>query len=388
MRVLAIAPTGFFADYGCHVRIWGQLRALQRLGCEVRLVTYPAGRDIPDLTIVRAPPPFSRSIPIGSSRRKILLDLFLAPVALAQALRFRPHIVHGYLHEGALMGHIAARLLRAPLTFDYQGSLTAEMLAHRFLTPNSTLLPAWTRLEQWIERQPLAIFPSSAASAARLSDAGIPATRIHLAPDSVDPDMFRPQPPNPALRRRLGLPEKRPLVVYLGLLAPYQGVDLLLEAIAHPLLRDHPAHFLIMGFPFLERYRHLAAKLGVAHRVHFTGAIPYIEAPRHLALGQVAVAPKLLTSEGSGKLLPYMSMALPVVATDTPVHREYLAEDAVLTPISAEGLASGLFEALNHRPYWAERAKRLRQRVLQQYTWRHVAQVMDAAFRSLAGARL
>ena len=55
MRLLAIAPTGFFADYGCHVRIRGQMRALQGRGHTLRIVTYPAGRDVDDLVTARPP---------------------------------------------------------------------------------------------------------------------------------------------------------------------------------------------------------------------------------------------------------------------------------------------------------------------------------------------
>ena len=56
-----IAPTGFFADYGCHVRIQGHAQALQACGHQVRIVTYPGGREAPGLTIVRPPwPPGAR----------------------------------------------------------------------------------------------------------------------------------------------------------------------------------------------------------------------------------------------------------------------------------------------------------------------------------------
>ena len=85
-----------------------------------------------------------------------------------------------------------------------------------------------------------------------------------------------------------------------------------------------------MGFPNVAHYRAMAARLGISQRVRFTGAIAYPQAPAYLALGDLAVAPKRSATEGSGKLLPYMSMALPIVATDTPVHREYLSEDAIL----------------------------------------------------------
>ncbi|MCW5857109.1 MAG: glycosyltransferase family 4 protein, partial [Caldilineales bacterium] len=383
MRLLALAPTGFFADYGCHIRIMGQLQALQRRGYQVRLLTYPAGRDLPGLPTMRPPLPFARAMPVGSSRRKLLLDALLAPTALAAALRFRPQIIHAYLHEGALIGWGLARLFGAPLTFDYQGSLTAEMLDHHFLSLHSPLLPAWQRLERWIDARPQAIFPSSRHAAAALAPRTPP--RLHPLPDAIDPDLFAPRPPDPALRARLGLDPSRPTVVYLGLLAWYQGINLLLQAIACPPLAAHPAQFLIMGFPNESNYRRLAARLAIEHRVHFTGPIPYLDAPHHLALGDVAVAPKLSATEGSGKLLPYMSLALPIVATDTPVHREYLGEDGILVEHRPEALAEGLVWALDHLPALRAPALRRRHQVQTHYTWDQGAAMMDEVFREVSG---
>ena len=194
MRLLAIAPTGFFADYGCHVRIMGQLRALQTLGYDIRLVTYPAGRDISSLPTTRLPLPLARSMPVGSSRRKLLLDAFLAPTVLATALRFRPHLIHAYLHEGAFLGWFSARLLRLPLTLDYQGSLTAEMLDHRFLSPRSRLLPGLQRLERWIEHRPAAIFASSTHASALLHQHHIPTRGFAACPTASIPTCSFPRP--------------------------------------------------------------------------------------------------------------------------------------------------------------------------------------------------
>lgn len=386
MKILAIAPTAFYADYGCHIRIRGQLRALQGLGHEIRLVTYPAGRATSGLAVTRIPLPFAHTMPVGSSRRKILLDLLLAPTALATALRFRPHIIHTYLHEGALIGWFIARLLRIPLTSDYQGSLTAEMLDHGFLAPHSRFLRTFRRLERWIDHRPDILFPSSDAALAQLEQGAVPHQRLHSLADSVDPELFSPQPPDPALRAVLGLAADHPTIVYLGLLAPYQGIDLLLEAIATPPLREHPAQFLIMGFPHVGRYRNKTRKLGLDERVRFTGAIPYSQAPRYLALGDVAIAPKLATTEGSGKLLPYMSMALPIVATNTPVHRQYLSGDGILVePATAQALATALVKALDELAVWRQHALRLRQKVKERYTWEQAAQTMDSVFRQLLG---
>ena len=51
MRILSLAPTSFFNDYGCHVRIYEEARALQAAGHRVTVLTYFKGEDVPDLEI-------------------------------------------------------------------------------------------------------------------------------------------------------------------------------------------------------------------------------------------------------------------------------------------------------------------------------------------------
>ena len=46
-----VAPTSFFLDYGCHVRILEEARALQALGHKITILTYYLGRDLLDLEI-------------------------------------------------------------------------------------------------------------------------------------------------------------------------------------------------------------------------------------------------------------------------------------------------------------------------------------------------
>ncbi len=399
MRILFIAPTGFFADYGCHVRIRGHAQALQRRGHEVRIVTYPAGRDIPGLRTIR-PPLLSRHrrMAVGSSWRKILLDAVLAPLAWTASFRFHPHIIHGVLHEGALLGWLPSRFRRVPLVFDYQGSLTGEMLDHGFLSERAAWVGLWRRLERWIDHRPHLILASSQHGARMLVEQfGVPPTRVRALLDSVDPTQFRPITPADAphlarLRARWRLPLNRPLVVYLGLLAPYQGIDLLLEAArllhqASDLPRSERPHFLIMGFPHVDRYRRQAQALGIAKHVTFTGAIPFEEAPAYLRLGTLAVAPKLSTSEGSGKVLTYMATGLPVVAFDTPVHREYLGEWGVYArPGDPADLARAL-RSLLLSPTQARRiGQALRARAVQSFTWDVAAQQILAAYTEVCGA--
>lgn len=385
MRILAVAPTGFFADYGCHVRIRGHLQALQNLGHVVHLVTYPAGRTLPTLPTTRLPLPWAHTMPVGSSRRKILLDALLLPTLALTAARFRPDAFYAFLHEGALLAWLLSRWPRIPTLFDYQGSLTAEMLDHHFISARSPFLPWLQRLERWIERQPQALFPSSRLTYELLRQRGLPEDRLHFLPDSVDPALFQPQSPDPHLYHQLGLNAQQPLLAYLGLLAPYQGVDLLLQAMAHPHLIHEPVQLLIMGFPRVQHYQAMAKRLGIIDKVHFTGVIPYIQAPRYLALADLALAPKLSTTEGSGKLLPYMSMALPIVATDTPVHRQYLGSHAIYaTTPTPDALAQAITNALDSLPTLRREAQRLRAIVAQRYTWEQAGILLENTLKALA----
>jgi glycosyltransferase involved in cell wall biosynthesis len=334
LSVLMIAPTSFFADYGAHVRPLEEIRALQRLGHHVTVCTYHNGTDVPGIPTRRSLDiPWRKRVVVGTTRHKLYLDAALFAVVLREMRRLRPDVIHAHLHEGALIGHIARAVHHAPLLFDYQGSLTAEMTDHGFLGPVSGLRRPLTALEHSINRAADLVVTSTHHAAERLHASGeISAKRIACVPDAVDTLRFRPDALTPhertAMRAQLGIRPTDRVVVYLGLLAPYQGTDILLQAAARVLRAMPDAFFLIMGFPGNERYRVLTERLGIAHRVSLPGQIPYLEAHRFLALGDVAVAPKLSETEGNQKIFNYLAAGLPVVAFDTPVSREILGERA------------------------------------------------------------
>ena len=110
-RILMIAPTSFFSDYGGHVRILEEARVLQRLGHQVTIITYYLGRDLPDLEIVRTrPTPWRADYEVGSSLHKIAFDAFLAWTGLKVVLRRRFDIIHSHTHEGAFIGYFLSRI--------------------------------------------------------------------------------------------------------------------------------------------------------------------------------------------------------------------------------------------------------------------------------------
>ena len=390
-NVLMVAPTSFFSDYGGHIRILEETRVLQTLQHHVTIVTYYKGSDIPGLDIRRTGRlPWHAEYEVGSSRHKLAFDVYLMAQSILEGLRLRPDIIHGHMHEGALIGGALARLLRVPLVFDFQGGLTAEMVDHNFLDADGRFYHWIYRLERFIcQKLPDAILTSSLHAARLLEEEfAVPPARVHPLPDCADTLRFDPERFTAAekqqLRRQLAIPDGRPIIAYLGLLTDYQGIPHLIEAAAWLKQMEEDAHLLIMGYPNVHYYQALAHQYGVADRVTFTGKIHYRDAPAYLSLGDVAVAPKISATEGSGKLLNYMALAQPVVAYDSAVHREYLADCGVyVAPGNVEGFAHAIVNLLHAPEQRAYLGQQLRRRAQEAYSWRRAGKQIVALYNHL-----
>ena len=393
-NILMIAPTMFFADYGGHIRILEEAKILRRFGHRVTILTYPNGRDIADLDIRRSlGVPFNYRVEVGSSRHRYYLDMMLGLKSLRYIFKNKPDVIHAHMHEGALIGWLVSKLTGAPMIFDFQGSLTGEMLDHHFISGSSRLFRLFRGLERRIDHMGKVILTSSRHAAGLLkNEFGVSGGRIHPTPDCVDTDTFRPNILSHAekvtLKNAWGIPQDKQLIVYAGLLAQYQGTDLLLRALQVLKRQRNDFHLLLMGFPNLPYYRSLASELGLADLVTFTGKIPYESLPAYLALGDIATAPKLSATEGCGKILNYMSMGLPTITFDTPVSREFLGTHGICaSERTFESLSRALSQALD-MPKAEQRqlGRWLRQRAMANYSWEKIGRQVEFLYEAvLAG---
>lgn len=365
LKILMVAPNPFFVDRGFSVHVYEQARALRRLGHEVVFATYHCGRDPDGFRTYRSlNVPWYGEERTGASIHRIYLELLLTATTLHAARRERPDVIHGHIHEGALAGLLCRAAGGPPVLLDLQGSLVGELEEKNFFRgPRKLMRSPFLALERWIDRR---------------ADATVKTM------DGVDTDDFSPRPPDPELARRLGLPAGKKVIVFLGLFLRHQGVDRLLEAAAKTLRDRQDHHYLIMGYPDEARYRDRAQRLGIGAGCTFTGRIDYTRAPDHLALGDVAVSPKLSETEGNGKLYNYMAMGLPVVTFDRSVDRELLGEAAIYCRRGDAGdLARGILEALDQPQRSRRLGRAARERVVARFSWHSVARELEARYREL-----
>ena len=384
LKILMLAPTPYFADRGCHVRIYEEARALRSQGHDVRIVTYHLGRDMPDIPTIRIPriPWYSR-LEAGPSWHKLYLDLLLFFKALFLIPDFRPDLIHAHLHEGALIGFFLKKLSGVPLVFDYQGSLTGECIDHGFFKESSRAAGVFRCIERMIDSFADRIITSSSAGTAELVDNwGVPARMVTPLIDAVDTEIFRPRPQHEG-RQALGIPRDSFVVAYLGVLSRYQGTDLLLDCIEQLKHDGIKVYFLIMGFPD-ERYRAEAQARGLSDMIHFTGKVDYADAPLMLSAADIAVTPKLSPTEANGKIFNYMACGLPVVAFDTPVNREVLGDTGIYASYSdSNDLAAKIAALATDNDLRAGLSGQVRAKAISEHSWNARGNLLSEIYQSV-----
>lgn len=377
MKVLMIAPTPFFSDRGCHVRILTEIRALQSKGINVVLCTYHLGEDIPDLQIHRnLKVPWYKKRSAGPSYHKLYIDLLLLWKTYRVFLTFKPDIIHAHLHEGILIGKLLRTLFGVPLVADLQGSLTDEMSAHGYLKRNGLYHIFLKKVEIWISNMPDGlIFSASNSMKFYESIRLIKKNRYATIGDIVETEFFCPGNGSQQLRHSLGIPDKSQVVVYLGVLSEYQGIDILLEVAKRVIEVQPETYFLIMGYPNEEYYKNEARRLEVSDNVILTGRIDYFQASKYLILGDVAVSPKISLTESNGKLFNYMAVGLPVVVFDTPLHREILGEGGKFVPLTdVNGFAKAILDVCSDKKWAKWSGKYLYDRVVRNFSLSSMAE--------------
>lgn len=156
-------------------------------------------------------------------------------------------------------------------------------------------------------------------------------------------------PDRSAARTTLGLPPLRRVALFMGLIRPYKGLDLLVEAMAS-LSADSDWLLMVAGEPWGglgERLQRQVSELGLDGRVRLRlGWVPEPEVPVLLAAADLLVLPY---RSGSQSAVAPMALAagVPVLTTDVGGVAEIVRhgiDGRVVEPGSVDALATALVE--------------------------------------------
>jgi glycosyltransferase involved in cell wall biosynthesis len=334
MKVLTIAATSFFSDRGCHMRMYGGAKYLEKFGAEVKICTYYAGDDISGLDIERLKKVdwYKRTAP-GFSWGKFWLDIKLIFLCRRVINDFQPDVIHAHMYEGLGVGYIAKRLTfrNPPVVVDVQADLEEE-----FKSYNRKNFIA-RRIFVWLSRRLINrcnwLVVSSENVKPQMEKLYRHKDRISIVRDGIDLDLFKNVPrlteeEQAKIEEIKKWKEGKKLLVYIGGLSDNKGVGELLEAFSRLNLGNSEWKLLVGGFGDDEdKYKEYVRENNLGDAVYFAGRVKYFSLPAYLKLADAAIDPKNgSTTEGSGKLANLMSAGCPIVCFDKEFNRARLEE--------------------------------------------------------------
>lgn len=342
MRILYCANDPVPFPKGAGVRIEATVRALLAAGTRLTLATPRSAR------------------PAGFAERLEAVDHRLIDVGpgsdpfIDRALRFRRG-VEELLNQGEWdafwfrspwEGWAAPRTgFRGPLIYEAHGFPSME-LPHHFpaLLEEPEFLGRLAYEEQALLRAARRVLTVSQTGLRFLGSRGVSAGKVAVVPNSALPEAFitRDAPGSPPLR-----------LIYTGTLAPWQGLELLFEALLH-LKNKLEVRLELVGTRkgrWVRSLRQLCRSLRIRSMIHFSG--PYSADDLRGILGQTHVGVAPLPADARNtvqgccpiKIIEFMAAGLPILSTRLPVVQELVEHDQsawLVRPNSPWALAQGL----------------------------------------------
>jgi glycosyltransferase involved in cell wall biosynthesis len=219
---------------------------------------------------------------------------------------------------------------------------------------------------------------------------GKPSSAVTVVRTGPDPDRLVRGELDAGLRRG-----HRHLAVYIGVMGPQDGVDIVIRAadiIVHQLHRDDIAFTLIGSGDSYNELVALRDDLGLAGHVEFTGRAPDDEVARIMSAADVGLSPDpknpLNDVSTMNKTMEYMAFELPVIAFDLRETRVSAGEAAVYAkPNSISEYAAAIVELIDDEPRRNTLGKLGRLRVERELAWSHQKRAYLSVYLSMLGDR-
>ena len=223
-----------------------------------------------------------------------------------------------------------------------------------------------------------------------IASLGLDRGRVTVIPNGVSPSDFSPTP-LPARDGRV------PTLLYIGTLADWQGLDVVVKALPK-ILEKRPVQLKIIGRGRSRQRKMLAKqirKLGVEEHVIVLPAVPHHDIPALIAEADLCVAPLGLNdrnvTQGACpiKVLEYMAAARPLLASNMPIVRELVREDVdalLFSPNDPEDLARQAVTLLGDFELSQRLAQSASERALSKFTWRESQKKLLKVYEKLMEA--
>ena len=385
----------WYADYPWDVRVQKVIVGLQQRGWSVDVVARNkrnlAHRETVDGAVIHR----LRSIRfLGRSLNGLLsFPAFLNPRWIKHIWRVarqtKPDVILVRDLPLAPAAIWVGQLLKTPVVLDmaedYPGLLRA-LWENRVAKPMDRLVRNPTLasfVERWVLRRIDGVVCVIEESAARVRSLGVADAKITVVrntPMTID------LPSNPRSNQDAG---EELLIAYLGLIERHRGVHDLIRAVAECRKRNWPVKLVVVGDGVgLPEIQKLATELGVLGRgVELLGRLENRRALDVIAKADVGAIPHIpcdaWNSTIPNKLFDYMSLGLPVLASDVPPVQRIVIQEACGVCYRSGDIMDlvSKIEELRSRSARTRMAAAGIAAITERYNWANDSERLDAALR-------
>ncbi len=247
-----------------------------------------------------------------------------------------------FIYPDGVAAWLAARWLRRPYTVTLRGTIVRI---------SRTRVPAYLARRALRGASRTFAVAGSLAEAAKRMEPGLPA--VEVVANGINLERFYPE--DPAMcRRRLGIPENARVLVTVGTLNERKGFHRVIEQLPALLDEQPQLHYLAVGGGSPDgnderQLRALAEQLGVAERVHFTGAVDPEQLRYFYSAADLFVLPTRF--EGwANVFLEAFACGVPVVTTEVGGNAEAVPDETLGLRVpfgDGAALRAAVLEALN-----------------------------------------
>ena len=381
MKLLVLAPQPFFQNRGTPIATLKMLHVLAANGHEIDLLTYHEGSpvEVENCRHLRIPQiPFVRNVPPGFSIRKLICDVVMTIQAFKLCFQHRYHVIHA-VEESVFMAMWIKWIVGVPYIYDMDSSLPNQMLEKMpFLLPFATLMRLFEKMAVRHSRGVVAVCQaledvatshSNQTPTVRIEDASL----LTEGSSQISPDDL------------LNIPGRS--IMYVGNLAPYQGIDLLLDGFTHVYHRYPDAHLVIIGGSHedIQRYKAISAAYQISDRTHFLGPRPVDQLGQYLQHADVLVSPRTMGNNTPMKVYSYLESGVPVLATKLSMHTQVLDNDiALLVAATPLDMARGMCTLLEDQELRHQVSDAAKHRIQEQYAPEQLASRLTEFYDELA----
>jgi glycosyltransferase involved in cell wall biosynthesis len=348
MKILLLAPQPFYQERGTPIAVDMLLGVLSKQGKIIDVVTFHEGVDrvYPGVRIFRIRTSIKVSgVRPGFSFKKLFCDWYLFKETRRLLKENKYDVIHA-VEESVFIGLLLQRKYKIPIVYDMD-SLLSEQLIEKFrlLTPMKGLL---TRIEAVPIRRAVAVAPmcqTLADHVKKYRDKGVFLLKdVSLVGDHKAEGVRD-------IRKDLNISGS--VVMYIGNLESYQGIDFLLNAFALVSEKFVDTHLVIIGgaMEHLVHYRAITAQKGLEKYVHFLGPKPVSHIGGYMSQAGILVSPRIKGTNTPMKIYSYLHSGVAVLATDLPTHTQVLNNDlAMLSPAEPKLYAAAMMHLLANEP--------------------------------------